>query len=97
MTTITHAQAFEMMSNSTQFFTVTFIKRTTGESRTMNCRIGVQKYTNGVGMKYDPIAKNLLPVWERKYDGREGKECYRSVPMEGVTSLTINNEQYTVE
>lgn len=96
MTTITHQQAFEMMSHSNKFFTVTFTKRSTGEVRVMNCRVGVEKYTNGVGMKYDPISKNLLPVWERKYDGREGKECYRSIALEGVTHLVIDNQHYDV-
>lgn len=96
MTTITARQAAEMMAHSTQFFTVTFIKRTTGEVRKMNCRIGVDKYEKGVGLKYNPSSKNLLPVWERKYDDRPGEECYRMVNLDALMNLTINNQHYDI-
>ena len=96
MNTLTHQQAIDLMKTSKTFFTVTFVKRTNNEVRKMNCRIDVKKYENGVGMKYDPDKKNLLSVWERRYDGLKGADCYRNVNLNELVELVINNHQYQV-
>ncbi|MEM4258080.1 MAG: hypothetical protein QXL17_02875 [Candidatus Thermoplasmatota archaeon] len=92
---ITHQQAIELMKNSNTFFTVTFVKRTNGEVRKMNCRINVHKFDTGVGMKYDPDKKNLLSVWERRYDST-GADNYRNVNLNELVELVINNNKYEV-
>lgn len=95
MTTISRQEAIDLMTECHNFFTVTFVKRTTGELRTMNCRTGVKKYVTGVGMKYNPREKNLLPVWERRSDG-EGAENYRNVNLNDLVTLVINKQHYEV-
>jgi hypothetical protein len=77
------------------FFNVTFVKRTTGEERTMTCRTGVHKYTNGVGLKYDRKQHDLIGVWVSN-EGKSGADAYRSISIDGLVSAKINGELYVV-
>lgn len=73
-----------------KIFTVVFIKRTTGEVRTMTCRLGVHKYVKGIGLAYDPRAYNLLGVYDMQL-AAHGKtpldKCYRMVNLEEVLEV----------
>ena len=94
---ITQQQAIELIAQTNgSFFNVSFIKRTTGELRNMTCRTGVMKYVSGVGMKYNREEHNLLGVWVSN-EGLAGKEAYRSISIEGITTLKIKGIQYDVE
>jgi hypothetical protein len=73
-------------SLTSEFFTVQFIKRTTGELRKMRCRKGVKKYLKGGPPAYDFKEKNLIPVFDLD------KEEYRSIPLENVVELHANGE-----
>ena len=80
------------------FFTVEFIKRSTGELRIMNCRGGVHKYVTGAGMAYDPIEKGLIAVWEsNNAEGNKGKNAYRMISAEGVKAVVAGGERYEVK
>lgn len=46
---------------SGKIFTAEFIKKD-GTTRIINARTGVKKGNKGIGLSFDPIAKNLLPV-----------------------------------
>lgn len=72
------------------FFSVEFIKRTTGERRKMICRQDVKKHLKGGELKYDPEEKGLLTVYSMDAKG------YRSIPLENLISATINGETYDV-
>lgn len=65
-----------------KFFTIQFIKRSNGELRTMNCTTNYRSHLAGGQASYDFQAKNLLPVWDLKSKG------FRSIPLEGVISIT---------
>jgi len=65
-----------------KIFSVEFIKKN-GEKRKMVCRTGVKKGTSGVGMKYDPIQKGLLPVFDMQ------KGAFRMINLQTITKLTI--------
>ena len=69
-------------------FHIVFIKRTNGEVRHMNCRLGVSKGVTGVGMAYDPIKKGLLTVYDTD------KQAYRSVPLDGVAYAKVRGVLY---
>ena len=71
-----------------QFFTVTFIKRSNGESRVMNCRKGVKKHLKGGEKAYDPKAKRLVCVYDIKASG------YRSIPLENITNISMEGKDY---
>jgi len=57
-------QLFKQLRVSGHFFKAVFIKKTNQEMRTMICRFGVKKHVNGKGLKFDPLSKGYLPVWD---------------------------------
>ena len=92
--TITKDEAKRMVEEykGSKFFTVTFVKRTTGETRVMNCRKGVKKYLTGGEMKYDPKKKNLVSVYDVK------KRGHRSISLENIQRVKMEgDEEYIVE
>ena len=82
----------EMITNGSEFSTVTFVKRSDGSTRVMTYRLGVTKHLrqNGKGQSYDPKQHNLITVYEMKSKG------YRSIPIDGVISIRKGNETLTV-
>lgn len=76
--------AYEMIQNAGErgkFFTVEFIKRTTGEIRTMNCRMGVTKHLKGGSKGYSAKQHKLVTVYDVQ------KQGYRSIALEGVIKV----------
>ncbi len=69
-------------------FRVQFIKRTTGEVRTMLCRFGVGRGIVGTGMAYDPLGEGLLTIYDVQRGG------WRSIPLENIISLQIRGTVY---
>lgn len=89
---ITPADAAKLLVNSDgKFFTAKFIKRTTGEARTMNCRTGVKKHLKGGAAAYNFSEKSLLSVWE----SASGE--YRSIPLDRLLEVTLDDVLYVVE
>jgi len=76
--------------DSGKFFTVTFVKRSNGETRTMNCRTGVRKNLIGGEMKYIPYEKGLKNVYDVK------KRGYRMISLENIKTIKINRKEYKV-
>ena len=74
-----------------KIFNVTFIKRTDNSRRRMNARLGVKSYLKGGQIPYNPIDKQLIPVFDMT------KKGYRSISTENIISATILGEQYTVK
>lgn len=80
------------------FFTVEFIKRSTGELRVMTCRGGVQKHVKGVGMAFDPSSKGLVPVWEtNNAEGKTGANAYRMISAEGIQTVVTGGIRYELK
>ena len=87
-------------------FSVTFVKRTTGDVRTMNARLGVKKGVTGVGMAYNPKSKNLMACYDVQKaqemkslgfdDVAAAKKSYRMINLEGITSLAVSGQSYVV-
>ena len=71
-----------------KFFTVQFVKRTTGEVRKMNCRIGVSKGVTGTGKTYDPEEKGLVTVWDTQ------AKNFRSINLDGIISITSQGVEW---
>lgn len=69
-------------------FRVEFIKRTTGELRTMVCRTGVKKGVKGTGLSFDPFAKGLMPVFDMQ------KQEFRMINLESLISLKFKGKTY---
>jgi len=89
---LTHEQQTQRLDSQHQI-PVTFIKRSTGELRTLNAQLGVTRHTSG-----DPDAfmrkleidleNNLITVFSPKIG-------YRSVPLDGIVSFKCGNTAYT--
>ena len=89
---ISKVKAIDLIRGSKgKVFGVTFIKRTNGEERKMNARLGVKKGVTGEGLKFDPKQYALIPVYEMP------KQQFRMVNLEGLTSLNLEGEKYEVE
>ena len=90
---ITQVKAKQMVVDCKdgKFFTVEFVKRTTGEIRVMNCRKGVHKGVNGNGLKFEPMAKDLVGVFDIP------KKQYRFISLDEIKSVRINKKRYIVE
>lgn len=78
-----------LMGTNGRIVSVTFVKRTTGENRTMVCRTGVKKHLKGGDAAYSFSAKSLLSVYDL------GKKAYRSVPLDAILSVTFGGVTYT--
>lgn len=73
-----------------EFFTVTFVKRTDGTTRTINARLGVRRYLRGGELPYDPIEKGLLPVYDVQ------KRDYRMINLGTIISAKVGGVDYIV-
>jgi len=79
-----------------KFFRVVFTERTTGEERTMDCRIGVDKFAKGVGLPFNPSEHGLVSVWDlRAYEAEKGGDLgYRFIPLENVKRIKFRGIPY---
>lgn len=87
---IGRAEAVRMIRECKRFFRVTFVKRSTGETITMNCLNGVRKHLKGGEKSYDPTSVGLLSVYSMDRKG------YRSIPVEGIVEVKIGGEIYKI-
>jgi len=74
-----------------RIFTVTFIKRTTGETRVMNARFAVKKHLKGGERAYDFEKKNVIGVFDVQKGG------YRVISVEGITGMKVDGNEYEVK
>lgn len=94
---ISRALAAQMIReyNGSQFFSVTFIKKTDGSLREMVCRKGVHKYTKGGSLAYNPAENGLVGVWEANTDHPE--KAYRMINLKGLVSVKMYGNTFEVE
>ena len=85
---MTQEKLFQEITSG-KIFTAQFIKKD-GSRRLMNCRTNVKKFTNGKGLSFDPIARNLLPVYDLK------KKDYRFINLSTLISVKIGGKEYYI-
>jgi hypothetical protein len=90
---ITHGQAKQIIVDykGSQFFTVTFVKRTDGAVRVMNCRKGVHKGTRGGALRFDPVAKGLVSV----FDIPKGQ--HRFISLDQIIRVAMPKKVYLIK
>lgn len=76
--------ALKELVGTGRIFSVDFIKRTTGKPRHMVCRTGVKKFVTGGGLKFDPVERDLLSVYDMQ------KKAYRFINADDLISLTVD-------
>ena len=89
---ITKDEARKLIENedSGKFFTVTFVKRTTGEMRKMNCRTGVRKNLLNDELRFNPAERGLKNVYDMR------KRNYRFISLENIKKIKMNKREYEV-
>ena len=91
MNTIARDTAIQIIKNSAgKIFGVSFIKRTTGQTRHMSARRGVRKDVNGEGLKYNPESKQLLTVYDMN------KKGHRMLNTETLYRLVLKGNSYII-
>ena len=91
MRTVTASAAVKaIFGTDGHFFSVDFVKRSTGELRTLRGRQGVTKYLKGGDAPYSFSEKKLISVFDID------KMDYRSIPIEGIRQVRVNGEVLNV-
>jgi len=81
--------AMEVIKKSKgKFFSVEFVKRTTGEVRKMNCRTGVTLGVNGIGKAFNDVDKGLVTVWDAQISQ------FRSIPLANIIKITSQGVEW---
>jgi hypothetical protein len=70
----------QILATNGKFFSVSFIKKD-GTERRMTARLGVKKDIKGVGMKYDPLERNLIVVFDIH------KKAYRMINLSTILTF----------
>ena len=75
-------------NKSGHIYSVGFYKRTDGTFRKMVCRGGVYKGLKGGTMKYNPLSRDLVQVYDMQNKG------YRLIPCENMVEIKANGVHY---
>ncbi len=80
-----------LMATNGRVFSVTFIKRSTGEEKTIYARVGVKTRQKGKGLRYNTSDKKLIVVYDMK------ERTYKSIPIEGIEAVCCRGKRYRVD
>ncbi len=81
-------QAFLDTIHDGTIFSLTCLKRGSGEERTFVGRVDVSKHVKGRGLNYDPLGKNLLVMWDNTV------QDYRQANLNDPVSLKLHGKEY---
>lgn len=76
------------MTSDGKVFSAEFIKKD-NTIRTINCRTGVVKHLKGGTLRFDPISRNLLTVFDMSKNG------YRFISFDRLNWIKIGGKKYT--
>lgn len=87
--TINEAKA-EIYAYPNRPLSVTFIKRTTGQPRTIVCNGCPDVAADPGNLKFNPEELGLISVFDHQ------KQAHRFISVEGIQSITIGGETFPV-
>tara|TARA_Y100001963_G_C6476099_1_gene306748 strand:- start:187 stop:465 length:279 start_codon:yes stop_codon:yes gene_type:complete len=91
MKKITRDNLFNLIcKNKNNIFSVVFLKKD-GSIRRMLCRFGVKKHLKGGSLKFDPIKKGLLVVFDMQ------KKGYRMLNLKTISYINMKGVEYNVQ
>jgi hypothetical protein len=100
---ISPQQAFDIMWNAKNIFTVVFIKKN-GQERVLNARRYVKKCLKGGKLKYKPSEKRLVPCYEMQpnetsvnWSDEECKNRYKMVNALTTKVINYQGKTYSVD
>ena len=76
--------------NKSEIFSVVFLKKD-GSIRHMTCRFGVKKHLKGGKLKFNPLERAMLVVFDMQ------KEAYRMINLETISNINMKGKDYYVE
>ena len=79
-----------LVENKSNIFSVVFLKKD-GSIRKMLCRFGVKKHLKGGKLKFNPLERNLLVVFDMQ------KEAYRMINLETIMYINMKGVEYNVQ
>ena len=79
-----------LVENKSNIFSVVFLKKD-GSIRKMLCRFGVKKHLKGGKLKFNPLERNLLVVFDMQ------KEAYRMINLETIMNINMKGLEYNVQ
>jgi len=85
-----NVQTVKRLLRGGKIASVTFVKKN-GETRVMNCRMGVTKGVTGEGMKYSPEKRNMLTVFDMQ------KNQFRIINASTITQVKCDGVTLSVE
>lgn len=100
MNTITAQEAkqkIQELGNGT-IYSVLFVKKD-GSDRLMNSIKGTKRGVTGVGLKFNPEEKELLPVYDlqaAKKDPENPNKAWRMVSLSTIKEITCGGIKFTV-
>ena len=90
MDIVSKSQALKLIQGTKgKVFSAVFLKKN-GDERTINARLGVNKGVNGAGLKYDPLSKGYLPIYDMANKG------YRMLNLTTLKAIQVNKKVYVV-
>lgn len=90
MLTISRQQAMDkIIYCGNKIFSVDFIKKD-GSRRTLTGRRHCSKKISGKGLKFNPLDRNMIPVFDL------AKKGFRMVSLSTVTGLRMDGEEFEV-
>lgn len=78
---------FNQLRKTGRIFTSKFIKKD-GTVRVMNCRIGVKRHLKGGKLRFDPVEKGLLTVFDMQ------KKGYRFINLNTMMYIQVGDTKY---
>ena len=91
MKTIERKKILNLLTdNKGSIFSVVFLKKD-GTIRKMTWRLGVKKNLKGGRLKFNPIERALLVVFDMQ------KEAYRMINLETLMSINMKGVEYHVQ
>ena len=79
-----------LVENKSNIFSVVFLKKD-GSIRRMLCRFGVKKHLKGGKLKFNPLERNLLVVFDMQ------KEAYRFINLDTLEKIRIKGREYEIK
>ena len=90
MKRISKRKAIEQLyATAGRIFYAEFIKKD-GSLRKITARLGVRKSVTGKGMRYDPAAYGLLPVYDMD------KAQWRMINLNTLKRLHLNHQKFAI-
>jgi len=83
-------EAYAMMTATKGLIFSVLFEKKDGEMRKMVCRLSVKKYLKGGELKYKPLEKLLMCVFDMQ------KQAYRMINLAKLRQLTIGGVTYGI-